>query len=99
MRLRFSQDSEDRSLESLGVIEEMFKGKCVMEPRAARRTALFLTGFFLAANLFASVVDGAGAPAQKRRQSRQSKSNKSTTQKWKTSSSLFSHQTHSVAQK
>jgi hypothetical protein len=70
----------------------MSRGECVMEPRAARRTLLFLTGFFLAANLFAPLVEG----AQKRRQS---KTNKSRTQKAKTYFSQFSHQTHSVAQK
>ena len=73
----------------------MSRGECVMEPRAARRSALFLTGFFLAANLFASLVDGA-SPAQKRRPS---KTNKSRTQKPRTNVSQFSHQTHSVAQK
>jgi hypothetical protein len=67
-----------------------------MEPRAARRTALFFTGFLLAAHLLASLVDSATAPSEKHSQS---KTNKSRTQKLKRDFSQFSHQMHSVAQK
>jgi hypothetical protein len=74
----------------------MFKAEYQVEPRAARRTALFVAGFFLAAHLFSYLVDSAAAPSQKRTQS---KASKSRTQKRKTDFSQFSHQTHSVAQK
>ena len=66
-----------------------------MEPQAARRTALFLTSFFLAAHFFSSLVDSGTTSSQKRRQSNASKSK---LQKPKTDYSQFSHQTHSVAQ-
>jgi Class III cytochrome C family/Cytochrome c7 and related cytochrome c len=66
-----------------------------MQPEAARRAALFLTSFFLAAHLFSSLVESAGDPSQKRGQSKPSRSR---TQKRNTDYSQFSHQTHSVAQ-
>jgi hypothetical protein len=74
----------------------MFKGECLIEPKAAGRTALFLAGFFLAAHLLSYFVDTAATPSQKRTQS---KATKSGTQKRKIDSPQFSHQTHSVVQK